>query len=443
MAVISIQRILATALRHDRVLVSLRRALTSTLITANPYHRQIITFASTFWDQHKTIPKPGDFEFWISTLDLGQQEGTRASLNEITSQPTETWTPEYITTEVTKVLKETAARNAVARLGTMVPAVPTDALQQLADEIQSIEPVSLHGLLDLEDVERWVYQSTDEEPRISTGFPSLDRYIGGFSHELVFIMADTGLGKTSLLINLGAAAMLKGSRVFHLTFELSAENTLRRYFRRISEIDANKYRSEPQVVIDRVRHWLKYAKGTTHILYQGAYTVGPDDLKALVDQYADLHGGVDLLVLDYLDLMKSPNGFRSEYEALGQLSHMVRNLCDEYHCTVISATQASRISHRRRHLRLDTIGDSYRKAQAADIVLGLVQSDEEFDANQARIGLLKVRENPGRGVEVPVYCNLDLMLIADLDHPNTQRIIKGLNQPSTSVFRDEPRRTEE
>lgn len=435
---ISIARILATALRHESTLIALRRALSSSLTTANPFHRQIITFAAEFWDQHKKLPKPGDYEFWVSTLPEGQQDGVQISLAEIHAQPSESWTPEYITKEVAKVLRDTAARNAVARLGTLVPDVPPEALQELADEIKSIEPVTLEGLLNLEDVERWVIQKTDDEERISTGFPSLDGYIGGFKKELVFVLADTGIGKTSLLINLGAAAMLKGSRVLHLTFELSAENTLRRYYRRIAEVDPALYRKDVPEVIKRVKHWIKFAKGEAHILYQGAYTVSPTELVALVNQYIDLNGPIDLLILDYLDLMKPPAGHRSDYEALGQLSHMVRNLCSEYDCTVISATQASRGSHRRRHLRLDTIGDSYRKAQAADIVLGLVQSDEEFEANQGRIGLLKVRENPGRGIEIPVYMNLDLMLIADLDHPNTQRIIADLHHQPKSVFVDEP-----
>lgn len=434
---ISIPRILATALRHERVLVSLRRALTSQLVTANPFHRSIIGFAAEFWDQQKALPKPGDFEFWISTLNEQQQEGMRNALSEITSQPPETWTPEYIAKEVTVILKSTAARNSVARLSQLVPNVTAEDINLLAEEIKTIEPVTLEGLVDIADVDRWVYQVQDEDPRITTGFPSLDRLIGGFKKELVFIMADTGLGKTSLLINLGAAAVLHGSRVFHLTFELSPENTLRRYYRRVAEVNPSQYRSKPEVVVDRVKHWLKLAKGSAHILYQGAYTVNPDALEAMVDQFVDLHGGVDLLILDYLDLMKAPNGFRSEYEALGQVSHTVRNLCDEFDCTVISATQAGRVSHRRKHLRLDAMGDSYNKARAADVVLGLVQSDEEYEANQGRIGLLKVRENPGRGIEIPVYINLDLMLIADLDHPNTQRVIKEYGHLPKPVFRDD------
>lgn len=435
---ISLPRILATAIRNARVLISLRKALVSTLVTANPYHRSIISFAGEFYDVQKTLPKSGDFEFWISTLPEGQQEGVKIALEEITSQPIDDWTPEYIAIEVAKVLKETASRNAVARLGQLVPNIPVTALHDLSEEIAGIQPVTLEGMVNLAEVEKYVFPTPDEEARISTGFPSLDNYIGGFKKELVFVMADTGLGKTSLLINLGAAAMLKGSRVLHLTLELSAENTLRRYYRRIAEVRPQVYRSETKLVVDRVKHWLQYAKGSAHILYQGAYTLGSSDLGAIIEQFAVLNNGLDLLILDYLDLLKPPNGFKSEYESLGQLSHTVRNLCSTYDCTVISATQASRGAHRRRHLRLDTMGDSYRKAQAADVVLGLVQSDEEYEANQARIGLLKVRENPGRGIELPVYFNLDFMLIADLDHPNTQRIIGELHHQPKSVFVDDP-----
>lgn len=435
---ITLPRILATALRHERTLVTLRRALCSTLVSSNPYYRLIVTFASNFWDEHHTLPKNGDYEFWVATLANGQQEGIQQALFEINSQPPETWTPDYIANEVSKVLKETATRTAVARLGQLVPDVPADAIQKLADEINTIQPVTLEGLADLATPERWIYAAHEDEERITSGFHSIDQYIGGFRKELVFILADTGLGKTSLLINMGAAAALHGARVLHLTFELSAENTIKRYYRRITEVERWEYRQRPQVVVDRAYHWIKMAKGGVHVLYQGAFTVGANDLRSLIAQYTDLRGPVDLVILDYLDLMRLPEDNRlSEHKALGQLSHSTRNLCSEYSCTILSATQASRGSHKRKHLRLDTMGDSYDKARAADIVLGLVQTDEEQEANQARIGLLKVRENPGRGIELPVYMNLDLMHIADLDHPNTRRLIAKYHHNPNQVFHDE------
>lgn len=433
---ISIPRVLASAFKHPKVLVSLRRALTSTLVTANPYHRLIVEFASTFWDQNKSLPLPGDFELWYSGFDDQKKEGLKLTLHEIYSQPPEDWTPEYISKELTPILKDIASRNAVSRLGTMMPAVPPGAIAELADEIRAIEPVTLEGMLALADVGRHVFQ-IEEEPRLTTGFPSLDRRIGGFRNELIFVMADTGVGKTTLLVNFGAAVALRGARVLHLTFELSGGNTLKRYYRRISEVEPKTYRSSPGIVVEKVGHWLKMAKGSVHVLYQKAYSLSTEGLEALVDQFVDLHGGVDFIILDYLDLMKPPQGRGEIHQLLGQMSHTVRDLCFTYESTVMTATQTGRGGHASPHLKLDQIGASYQKAQAADIIISFVQTPEEYEANQARIGLPKVRESPGKGFEHPVYVNLDLMYVADLDHPNTKRLIEHYRHNPHPVFTDD------
>lgn len=430
---ITIQRIIAQALRDAASFVMLRGALTSTLAVPNPYQRKVVTWVAAFWDQYRQLPKAGDYEFWLTTLNEQDKGGVEQVLGEVLTLPEEDWTSEYITSSVTDVLRDVAARAAVARLGTMVPDVKPEAFEILTEEIRRIQPITIHGLKDMADVSQWIFSGHDELPKVATGFAGLNQFIGGFRSELVFVLADSGVGKTSLLVNLGANAALRGARVFHITFELSAENTLKRYYRRVSESPPGEVRQHPEIVVDRVNHWLRFAKGSVHVLYQQPYGIGADELRALVDQFVQLHGGVDLVILDYLDLMKPPES-KSEYEGLGKLSHMVRNIGIQHEATMLSATQATRGAHRVRHLRLDMMGDSYRKVQAADIIIGFLQADEEYEANQGRLALLKIRENPGRGAEVPVYVNLDLMLIADLDSANTRRIAQNYRHSTHHVF---------
>jgi replicative DNA helicase len=287
-------------------------------------------------------------------------------------------------------------------------------------------------------VKKWLTTGLESEAAIPTGFSVLDQFLGGgFRSELVFLLADAGVGKSTGLINIGAHAALHGARVLHITFELSANNTLRRYARRVSETTNPDVRNHPELVVDGVNHWLRFAKGSVQVLYYQPYTVGSDELAALVDQYVQLHGGVDLVILDYLDLMKPDQGVKSEYEGLGRLSHRVRGTGLHYNCTMLSATQATRGAHYVRHLRLDMMGDSYNKVRAADIIIGFVQTLEEFEANQARLALLKNRENPGRGVEIPIYVNMDVMLMADLDSANTRRIMGKFQHPTQQVFQHE------
>lgn len=177
----------------------------------------------------------------------------------------------------------------------------------------------------------------------------------------------------------------------------------------------------------KIGHWWKYATGEIYLLFQNAYQCTPEDLGAVLKLFTQLHGKPDLLILDYLDLL-APSKLMmraNKYERLGHASHYIRGLGNEYGCAILTAAQATRPRSAGgiENLTPAQMGDSYEKVRAADILLGLVQSDDEREVHQARLQFLKVREGD-RGIDVPLFMYLDFMLLADLDHPNTRRIIR-------------------
>jgi replicative DNA helicase len=267
-----------------------------------------------------------------------------------------------------------------------------------------------------------------EHQYIPTGIPKLDRTIGGFTQELVFVFADAGAGKTTLLINLGKAAALVGFNVLHISLELFPEPLLRRYYRCVTESDRKLLRTDIELVATRAEHWVRMAKGKVHVLYQQAYTLTPEKLQILVEQYVQLHGPVHVIIVDYIDLMEPSATVRGKSTAdqLAHTSHSLRALCPIFGACVITPTQSVRSASGAVRLRMSDVASSYGIPRAADVLLGYVQTEEEYQMNQARLALLKLRESAGKGTEIPLYVNQDLMMIADLDHPNTVRVMKML-----------------
>ena len=53
--------------------------------------------------------------------------------------------------------------------------------------------------------------------------------------------------------------------------------------------------------------------------------------------------------------------------------------------------------------------------KVSDIVYAVCQTSEEYDANQARIRMLKIRDGPGRGREVPVRVDYEKMVVESLE----------------------------
>jgi len=426
---LTLERLLAGAMRDRAVLDYLREALTSDLVVANPHYLSVARFVSDFADTHGALPKQGDYDVWLDTLATGQRGAVQQALGLLRQQDVSGYTLEYVASQAIGDLRSIALHNAVARLNAMQDKATPETLATLAAQVSGIEPVSIKGLAQLSDVDRWVMPDPIEDA-IPTGVHALDSYIGGWRNELVFVLADSGLGKTAGLINFGMAAAFSGASVLHVTMELSTKHTLQRYYRRIAEANRQTFVQHTDQVAGRVRHWLGYAKGSVAVLFVEPYTLGAPDLERLLSVYTRMYGPVNMLILDYLDLMLGPKerGI-SDYARLGRVSHAVRGMCvGKFHCTAISATQArkQRGTTPRERLQLADMGDSYEKVRAADIIVSLNQNEAEEEANQARYGLLKVRESSGRNAEIPVYYNMDLMLLAGLDETNTRRIMDSL-----------------
>lgn len=417
-----LETILAATLRHVEVAGELGEALKSDLVVANPFYRSIVDFYLEFQGKTKVMPKGGDVELWLLSLPEGLRLGTQEHWNRVITEDISSYTPSFLAEQALPVLRQVATQNALARLNASTDLSP-ELLTTLSGLVSNIQALGLHDLADIRDVTKWIRPDTLEWT-IPTGIHGLDKQIGGWSEELIFILADSGVGKSTFLINTAQHAALLGKKVFVVSFELSKARYMHRLYRRITETDLPTYRAKPAQVIERANHWLKLAKGVLKVHYEPAYTIASPQLRVLVDKFAQAHGGIDVLILDMMDLMTPGKGAtRSTYDDLGRISHETRSLCPDYKMAAISAAQATRAKGRTR-LHLEDMADSYGKVRAAGIVAGLCQTDEEIESMQARLGILKARDNPGRGQELPVFVDMDLMYIADLDHANTQRIIR-------------------
>lgn len=424
----TLEDVIAAALQWPEVTVRLKEALSSDLVVAGPYQRQICERLSEFYDEHEALPKKGDWTAWLETLDDRDREGVREALQDLWGRDLSGYTPDFVAQHAADELKKAAAQNAISRLNRVEGETAPEAIREMAERIEEIEPVGLDGLADLRNVDRWL-RPEREEDAISTGIDSLDQYIRGWRDELVMLLADTKVGKSIALANFGHTAALHGHKVFHLSLEIDRRPQARRYYRRMTETDRPTLHSETERVRKEAKDWWSWAQGELHLVRRPAHEITPEDFRRMIEIHSRVHWKPDLVILDYLDLLApSPSiNSRRTYEQLGHASHHVRDNCKIFDCGVLTATQASRPSGDYiERLSLADMGDSYKKVRAADMVIGLVQTPDEAKNSRARIQLLAVRDAPGEGAEINVFFEKDLMYLSDLDTPNTRRIMNEL-----------------
>lgn len=424
---ITLELVLAFALRDISVMDKMSDALRSDLVTSNPHYRKVIEFADDFLGQRKKLPTQGDYSVWLESLAEGPiRDGAREALGRLLAQDTSDYDPAFFAEEAMVQLRRGAAQVARARLNE-APIMEPEMLEEMARKLSEIQESGLTGLARLSDVDVWATPTVEGE-RIPTGLPTLDKLVGGWGEELIIVFADTKVGKSMILQNWATSAAVKGKRVLHITLELGLRPQILRYYRQIATVSRAEMTSDLDVAKDRLRHWMRLAQGEVMLMEMPAYQTDYDAVRRVVERVSRVHGDVDVLVLDYLDLVSVPKGRskRSTYEDLGVLTHELRDLCRAHDMTVLTASQAVRRQKDSERLSIKDMGDSYNKVRGCDMLLSLVQTEEEVPMHQGRLGVLAVRDGGGRGMEVPLYINRELSVIQDLSHPNTERLMRRL-----------------
>lgn len=184
----------------------------------------------------------------------------------------------------------------------------------------------------------------DKDAVVKTGIPTLDNahMAGGpLPGEMYVVSAPPGKGKSTLLVNIGASALLQGKDVIHiLVGDNSEADGVLRYCARLTGV------SMPQIMLNSsqyIESW-NYLKTNFNLgnLIIGAYPIdGPtiSDLRSFITKNIVRRGiKPAVLVVDYIDNCRRKDN-TSSYEALGDLYKKMKNICEELNLVGWTASQ--------------------------------------------------------------------------------------------------------
>jgi replicative DNA helicase len=174
---------------------------------------------------------------------------------------------------------------------------------------------------------------------ITTGWDVIDDLMdGGLAPgELGVVMAPAGIGKSWLLINIGANAVKAGKTVIHYTLELNENYVGQRYDSVLTGIPAQNLKNYREDIEAK----MLTLKGDLIVKYYPTKSVGVMGLKAHIEKTIMLGKKPDLVIVDYGDLLKV-NIKKDKHEALEDLYEELRGMAGEYDIPVWTASQAGR-----------------------------------------------------------------------------------------------------
>ena len=266
-----------------------------------------------------------------------------------------------------------------------------------------------------------LFEQTDETARaraqgklrgIPTGFPDLDKLLYGMQPSDVLIVAGRpGMGKTAFLLSIARhAALVNQKRIAMFSLEMSSGQMGLRLMAQQSGIDTQRLR-EALLSPDE---WVRFTQAVEQL----------EPLSLVVDDTADLtpqqlfarcrklqrENGLDLIVVDYLQLMKGVGRFEGRNQEIGSISRQLKIIARELNVPILAAAQLSRAVEQRADKRpvLSDLRESGSIEQDADVVIFLYRTETEkkSDLSLVEVSVAKHRNGPTGVIQLPYRADL-------------------------------------
>ena len=243
---------------------------------------------------------------------------------------------------------------------------------------------------------------------VSTGWEVIDELTqGGLGGgELGVIVAPAGVGKTWVLAAIGGNAMKTGKHIVHYSLELNEAYVGLRYDSIFTGIANQNLKYHKDDVISE----MEKLKGDLVIKYYPTKSASVNTLSAHLKRITTLGTEVDMVVVDYADILKDTGGSREVRHALGNIYEDLRGLAGEFNIPIWTASQANRSALDEDVIEATKVSESYQKVMTADFVMSLSRKVEDKIGNTGRFHVIKNRFGPD-GITYPAKVNTNTGII--------------------------------
>ncbi|NRB41880.1 MAG: replicative DNA helicase [Pseudomonadales bacterium] len=231
---------------------------------------------------------------------------------------------------------------------------------------------------------------------LSSGFTDLDKMTNGLHRsDLIIVAARPAMGKTTFAMNLVEACLLKNGDpkpCIVFSMEMSAEQLMMRLVSAIGRIDAGAIKRGTLQDDD----WPKLSNAVQKMKDLPLYIddtpgINPTDLRSRVRRIARQHGGMGMIMVDYLQLMTVSGRSEGRTAEISEISRSLKGLAKEFDCPVIALSQLNRSLEQRPNKRpiMSDLRESGAIEQDADIIM-FIYRDEIYDEDSPDKGKAEI-----------------------------------------------------
>ena len=251
-------------------------------------------------------------------------------------------------------------------------------------------PESISSVLEktVDRIEKLCNEPSGGVTGVSTGFVDLDKMTAGMQpSDLIIVAARPSMGKTTFAMNLAEnAAMTQDKPALVFSLEMPSDQLMMRMLASLGRIDQTKIRTGQLDDED----WARLSSTMGLLLENGkmfiddAAGLTPTDVRSRARRIARDHGGLSMIMIDYLQLMRVPALSDNRTLEISEISRSLKALAKELKVPVVALSQLNRSLEQRSDKR--PINSDLRESgaieQDADLILFIYRDEVYHDDSE-------------------------------------------------------------
>ena len=377
-------KVLAALLNHKSFLTNIYDIITEDYFT-NQAHKWIIKEILKYYEKYHTTPS---LEVLKVELKKVQNEVLQISIKEqLREAYKESDDLEYVEEEFSSFCKNQMLKKALLQSVDLLQAGDYDSIKfmiEAALKAGQDKNIGHEYNKDLESRFREEYRIT-----IPTPWNEFNELLqGGLGNgDFGLIFGNPGGGKSWALIALGANAVSMGYNVIHYTLELGEEYVGRRYDAYFTKIPVN-------LIIPNKEKVANATKNLPGNLIIREYSPGKASISTIeshVKKCIDLDFKPDLIIIDYVDLLRSKKTNRERKDEIDDIYTSTKGLARELDLPIWSVSQVNRAGAQDDIIEGHKAAGSYDKIMITDFAASLSRKRQDKVNGTGRWHIMKNR----------------------------------------------------
>lgn len=314
------------------------------------------------------------------------------------------------------------------------------SISSLTNELANLNAENHADVYSLPEIIDTMMKLRDNKPNlITTNDSYLDGCLrGGLAPgELIILAGRPSIGKTAIAVDI-FSKISKTSKVIFFSLEMGLQEITHRLHNNLSGMDIDNSMSNQQ--LDDLILGLACRK---HMYIIDNPYIDIVALRNHITSYKIKHEGIDVIIIDYLQIMKRPDN-QKEYEFISNVTRELKLLAKEFKIAIICLSQLSRNGTERRDKRpiLADLRGSGSIEQDADIVL-FIHREEYYLKEQGKsvpnevkgiMELIIAKFRRGEQSKLLYHCNLSTNRLFETELATKSQYVNFLNGKDASGY---------